>query len=309
MVGVIIVLLVASAGCTSTPGTGTGTPAKHAYSVDDKGILSVTCAPVTTSEEVLVANETYTKSRIVLHTQSGDVVTYLASPKNPKAVIVYAPGAGEKITGHEERMIRYAMAGYAFLFVDTRGNGAETPGMPFGQQLVQQDFSRFENGDWPQYYLSICDLVSAQKIVSDRFSVPVYAMGSSNGGRYAAVATGVDPQFAGYVGISTSNWGLLDSVVQQGYTGDPVRFATSIEPGTYFPKISPRPVWIFHAEGDPIIPFASGKQFFDSAQEPKTFTEFSGDHGINSNVDAQIIMHWAQIYAPRESISNSSREV
>jgi hypothetical protein len=255
---------------------------------------------VTTSEEVLSSNETYTKTRIVMHTQSGDVVTCLAVPEHPKAVIVYAPGAGEKISGHEERMVRYAAAGYGFMFVDTRGNGGETPGIPFSPQLVQQDFNRFENGDWPQYYLSVCDLVSAQQIVSDRFSVPVYAMGSSNGGRYAAVAAGVDPRFTGYVGISTSDWGLLDSAIQQGYTGDPIRFATSLEPSTYFTKITPRPVWIFHAPNDPIIPFASGKQFFDLAQEPRTFIEFSGDHGINSNVDTQIIMQWAQIYATQE---------
>ena len=291
-----MILLLACAGCIGTPGTGT----KPAYSVDNKGILSVTCAQVTTSEEVLFSNETYTKTRIVMHTQSGDVVTYIAAPKNPKAVIVYAPGAGEKITGHEERMLKYAAAGYAFMFVDTRGNGAETLGLPFSPQLVQLDYSRFKNGDWPQYYLSVCDLVSAQKIVSNRFSVPVYVMGSSNGGRYAAVAAGVDPQFAGYVGISTSDWGLLDSTIQQGYTGDPVRFATSVEPSTYFTKITPRPVWIFHAASDPIIPFANGKQFFDLAKEPKTFTEFSGSHGINSDVDTQIIMHLRQIYATRE---------
>ena len=294
--GVIMILILASAGCTGTPGTGT----KPAYSVDNKGILSVTCAPVTTSEEILFSNETYTKTRIVMHTQSGDVVIYITAPKNPKAVIVYAPGAGEKITGHEVRMLKYAAAGYAFMFVDTRGNGAETLGLPFSPQLVQLDYSRFENGDWPQYYLSVCDLVSAQKIVSNRFSVPVYVMGSSNGGRYAAVAAGVDPQFAGYVGISTSDWGLLDSTIQQGYTGDPVRFATSVEPSTYFTKITPRPVWIFHAASDPIIPFANGKQFFDLAKEPKTFTEFSGSHGINSDVDTQIIMHLRQIYATRE---------
>jgi len=291
-----MVLLLASAGCTGTPGTGT----KPAYSVDNKGILSVTCAPVTTSEEVLFSNETYTKTRIVMHMQSGDVVTYLAAPKNPKAAIVYAPGAGEKITGHDERMVRYAAAGYAFIFVDTRGNGAETPGTPFSPQLVQLDYSRFENGDWPQYYLSVCDLITAQKIVSDRFSVQVYVMGSSNGGRYAAVAAGVDPQFAMYVGISTCDWGLLDSMIQQGYSGDPLRFATSVEPSTYFSKITPRPVWIFHAVSDPIIPFANGKQFFDSAKEPKTFIEFSGSHGINSDVDTQIIMHLRQIYATRE---------
>jgi len=290
--GFIVLLLVMGAGCT-------GTGSKAAYSVDTSGILSVTCAPVTTSEEVLFSNETYTRTRIIMHTQSGDVVAYLAAPKSPKLAIVYAPGAGEKITGHEERMVRYAAAGYAFVFVDTRGNGAETPGIPFSQQLVQQDYSRFEKGDWPQYYLTACDLVNAQQIVSDRFSVPVYAMGSSNGGRYAAVAAGIDPQFAGYIGISASDWGLRESTIQQGYSGDPVRFATSLEPSTYFTKISPRPVWIFHAPGDRIIPFESGKEFFAAARDPKTFTEFSGSHGINADVDAQIIMQWAQIYGTR----------
>ncbi|MDO9035860.1 MAG: alpha/beta hydrolase, partial [Methanoregula sp.] len=261
-IGVIMALLLASAGCTGTPGTtGTsGNGAKPAYSVDNKGIISVTCALVTTSAEMIFSNETYTKTRIVMHTQNGDVVTYLAAPKNPKAAFVYAPGAGEMIIGHDERMVRYAAAGYAFMFVDTRGNGAETPGLPFSPQLVQLDYSRFENGDWPQYYLSVCDLVNAQKIVSNRFSVPVYVMGSSNGGRYAAVAAGVEPQFTGYVGISTSDWGLLDSTIQQGYSGAPVRFAASVEPSTYFTKIAPRTVWIFHAASDPIIPFANGKQ-------------------------------------------------
>jgi fermentation-respiration switch protein FrsA (DUF1100 family) len=136
-------------------------------------------------------------------------------------------------------------------------------------------------------------------MLAGKYNVPVYAMGSSNGGRYAAVAAGVDPQFAGYVGISTSDWGLRDSVIGQGYSGDPVRFATSVEPGTYIGRISPRPVWVFHAQEDPIIPFENGKALFDRAQEPKKFLEFSGTHGINSDVDDQIIMQWAQIYAPR----------
>jgi uncharacterized protein len=291
---ILLIICLACAGCT-----GNTAPAKSSYSVDSGGVLSLTCAPVTTSEEILFSNDTYTKSRIVLHTESGDVVTYLAAPKQPKAVIVYAPGAGEKLAGHEERMVRFAAAGYAFLFVDTRGNGGGTAGIPFGQQLVQQDFSRFEKGEMPQYYLSICDLESAQKLLAGKYQVPVYAVGSSNGGRYAAVAAGVDPAFAGYVGISTSDWGLRDALVQQGYMGDPIRFATSLEPSTYLGRISPRPVWIFHAENDPIIPFESGKAFFAKAAEPRTFLVFSGDHGINPDVDRQIVQQWAQIYAPR----------
>ena len=74
----ILVVFIALAGCT-------GNQASSSYSVDSKGILSVSCAPVTTSEEILFTNETYTKTKIVMHTQSGDVVTYLAAPEHPKS--------------------------------------------------------------------------------------------------------------------------------------------------------------------------------------------------------------------------------
>jgi dienelactone hydrolase len=288
--GILLLVFIAFTGCTANT-------ASSSYSVDSDGILSVSCAPVTTSEEILFRNETYTKTKIVLHTLDADVVTYLAVPEHPKAAIVYVPGAGEKPAGHEERMVRYSAAGYAFLFVDIRGNGGQTPGYPLNPQ---RDFSLFEKGYWPQYYETICDLVTSQKMLSGRFGVPVYAMGSSNGGRYAAVATGVDPDFAGYVGVSTSDWGILDSAIRAGETGDVIRFGSSLEPSTYFKKISPRPVWIFHAVNDPVIPFESGKKFFLDAKEPKTFIEFSGEHGINSDVDDRIIMQWAQIYATRE---------
>jgi dipeptidyl aminopeptidase/acylaminoacyl peptidase len=292
-IAAVLIIISVMAGCTGNPG-------KSTYSVDDKGVLSLTCAPVPSTEEILFTNETYTKSRILFRTESGDVVSYLGAPKEPKAVIVYASGAGEKLAGHEGRMIRYASAGYAFLFIDTRGNGGETKGIPFGQQLIQQDYALFEKGEMPQYYLSICDLVSAQQLLTGKYQVPVYVVGSSNGGRYAAVAAGTDPAFAGYIGISTSDWGLLDSLTTQGVTGAPVRFAASIEPGTYFEKISPRMVWIFHAKADPIIPFESGQQFFNKAHEPKTFVEFSGDHGINPDVDERIIMLvGANLWQPR----------
>jgi dipeptidyl aminopeptidase/acylaminoacyl peptidase len=285
----ILVISIALAGCM-------GQLSASSYSVDSNGILSVSCAPVTTSEEILFKNDTYTKTKILFHTQTGDVVTYLGAPQNPKAAIVYVPGAGEKPAGHEERMEEYARAGYAFLFVDIRGNGGETPGYPFNPQ---KDFSLFEKEEWPQYYLTVCDLEASQQMLFSRFGIPVYAMGSSNGGRYAAVVTGIDQDFAGYVGISTSDWGIQDAVIQQGYIGNLVRFAASIEPGTYLAKISPRPVWIFHSVNDPVIPFEDGKHFFDRATEPKIFLEFSGDHGINTNVDSQILVQWAQIYGKR----------
>ena len=152
-----LVVFAAFAGCTSS--TATTTPS---YSVDSQGILSVTCAPVTTSETMLATNETYTVEKLVLHTTTGDVVTYLSYPKTPKAVIVYIPGAGEKITGHEERMVRYAAAGYAFMFVDTRGRGGETAGSAFSPQADYAKFKAGNQNDWPQFYLTICDISSAR---------------------------------------------------------------------------------------------------------------------------------------------------
>jgi hypothetical protein len=207
--------------------------------------------------------------------------------------MIYLPGAGEKISGHEERMIRYATAGYAFLFIDYRGRGGETPGYPFNPQL---DFAAFENKQWPEFYQTICDISSARGLLANRLNVPVYVVGGSNGGRYAAVAAGVDPRFAGYVGISTADWGVRDSVIEQGINGDALRFASSIEPSTYLPRISPRPIWMFHNATDPIIPFAAGKALFATANEPKTFIEFDGGHGINPNVDTLLIAQWNQIY-------------
>jgi hypothetical protein len=283
-----LVVLAAFAGCTSSTATATPT-----YSVDSNGVLSVTCAPVTTNETVIFANATYTESKIVLHTQTGDVVTYLSSPEHPKAVMLYLPGAGEKISGHAERMVTYAAAGYAFMYLDYRGRGGETAGYPFNPQT---DYAKFENKEWPEYYLTICDISQARAMLATRFGVPVYAVGGSNGGRYAAVAAGVDKNFAGYVGISTADWGLKDAVLAQGGSGDILRFATSLEPSTYLPTIAPRPVWMFHNATDPIIPFAQGQALFATAQSPKTFIEFSGDHGINPDVDPRLIAQWAQIY-------------
>ena len=157
----VLVVFIALAGCM-------GNHSSSSYSVDSSGVLSVSCAPSTISEEIQFTNETYTKTKIVMHTQNGDVVTYLAAPEHPKAAIVYVPGAGEKPAGHEERMVRYAAAGYAFLFVDIRGNGGQTPGYPFNPR---QDYSLFEKGDWPQYYLTVCDLVAAQQMLSGRFGI------------------------------------------------------------------------------------------------------------------------------------------
>ena len=135
-------------------------------------------------------------------------------------------------------MVQYAADGYAFMFLDYRGRyGGETNGYPLNPNT---DFALFENKEWPEYYLTICDISSARAILASRFGVPLYAVGGSNGGRYAAVAAGVDKNFAGYIGISTADWGIKEQALAQGGSGDIIRFATSLEPSTRICRPFPR---------------------------------------------------------------------
>jgi hypothetical protein len=178
-------------------------------------------------------------------------------------------------------MTEYARSGYAFLFLDMRGNGGETPGRPLN---LDDDFGRFTSGLTPQYYSCIGDVILVADYLGKRYHVPVYVVGSSNGGRYAAIAAALDPEISGYIGISTSGFGSPGNA----YAGDARRFLLSVDPDTYITRIAPRPVLIFHAQLDPVIPLEQGKALYDSAGEPKQFIVFNGTHGINSEVDREI---------------------
>lgn len=285
--GIVVVVLVAvfMAGCTGTP------PVERAYSVNSSGVLSVQCPPVQVSENIIRTENNVTLSRLVFHTSHGDLFGLLAVPAGPKAAFVHAPGAGNKKEGHEGRAVSYAQNGYAYLVLDIRGNGGETPGYPLD---FEKDFDVYQKGGFPEYYDTVCDMINARQFLASRYGVPVYASGESNGGRYAAVATAVDPGFAGYVGISTSGFGRAGD--NPNFTGTARNFLLSIDPDVYIGAISPRPVLLFHAPDDPIIPFADGKKLYDLAKAPKKFFPFNGTHGVNGEVDQVLIAEYAQIY-------------
>ncbi|MCQ8893364.1 MAG: alpha/beta hydrolase [Methanolinea sp.] len=265
------------------------------YSVDDSGMLTLECPPCTANETPQERYGDVTVSRIVFLCSGGDVYALAAYPPSPRAGFVLSPGAGVKKEGYISQALLYAEKGYAFLVLDVRGNGGETAGYPLD---LERDFSKFSTGAWPQYYLSVCDMVTARKYLDEKFQrvppLPVYAMGESNGGRYAAVAAGVDPAFAGYIGISTSGFSRAGAK----YTGDPRRFLLSVDPEIQAQRLSPRPSWIFHAAGDPIIPFSRGQEFFLALPEPKEFFSFNGTHGSNAEVHELILGKCAQIYGP-----------
>jgi pimeloyl-ACP methyl ester carboxylesterase len=275
-IAMLIIVVCILAGCV-TPGT------QRTYTVSDSGVLSLNCGSVPATVTQIEKIDNHTPSRVVFHTPSGDVYAVYSSPEKPSAAFVFAPGAGVKKEWHIQRAERYADAGYAFLVMDLRGNGGETPGYRFS---LDEDYKRFTKEEWPQYYETVCDLVAARAFLEERYDAPVFLMGDSNGGRIAAIAAASDPGCAGFIGVSTSGFNMTGDH----YTGDSRRFLLSVDPDVAVTRIAPRPVWIFHAPADTIIPFSDGRRLYDMAGEPKRFVSFKGTHGSNEEVD-RILMN------------------
>ena len=98
------------------------------YSVDSNGILSVTCAPVTTSETVLFTNETYTESQIILHTQTGDVTTYLSTRKTQKPCCWTCREPGRRSRGMQKGWSRTRQMGMRSCSSITVAGAGRRPG-------------------------------------------------------------------------------------------------------------------------------------------------------------------------------------
>jgi uncharacterized protein len=274
-VAAALCLLLLSGGCSG--------PAKEAsFRVGEDGVLQVSCpAPAVREETVLTENASLRLTRVVFHSRDRDVYGLLAAPPEPRYGIVLAPGAGVTKEDERSRALAYAAAGCACLVLDLRGNGGETAGEPFSPE---QDYQRYMRGEWPEVYATVCDLVSSRQILAGRYAVPVYAMGASNGGRWAALATAADPGFSGYIGVSTSGFGLAGNR----YTGTARQFLLSLDPEHSIGSIAPRPVYLFHSPRDPIIPYGQGQALFDRAGEPRIFIPFNGTHGENDEVDGHL---------------------
>ncbi|MBP2133842.1 dienelactone hydrolase [Methanomicrobium sp. W14] len=283
----VFAVFVLCAGCTSPETKAVPANNTFSYSVSGAGVLNVekvdysySLGNVTNAGE----NGSVKVSEILMKgDDSTGVYALLAEPKDPVAGIVFAPGAGVSADSHLNRSIAYAESGIAFMVVDVRGNGGKTTGYPLN---LQKDLDVISGGGIPQNYLIVFDMIAAKDYLKEIYGegFPVYAMGSSNGGRYAAVAAGSDKSFSGYFGVSTSGYDY-----DEGVNGDEVdRFINSINPYTYIGNMTPEPVVIFHAPNDNIIDFEYGYELYENASEPKTFVSFNGTHGINGEVDSYI---------------------
>jgi fermentation-respiration switch protein FrsA (DUF1100 family) len=280
----ILLVALCTAGCISV--------APHAsYQVTPMDRLSLTVPEPTVQEEILSNHDRVTVSRLSFENIDQQVYVLLAVPESPRAAIVLAPGAGVKKEGHETRAETYARTGIAMAVLDVRGNGGETAGTPLD---IEGDFNLFRQKSWPQYYAVVADIIATREILASRYQVPVYAMGESNGGRYAAIAAAADRNFRGYIGISTSGFGLAGNR----YSGEERKFLLSIDPDHAIADISPGVVLLFHAPDDNIIPYTDGRALFGHAKEPKEFWNLTTGHGLNEGADQEIIAYLLNFNVP-----------
>jgi len=276
----LLALFLTISGCTGLEST----PEKPAFILSDDGGLSLQIPESSSFSTVIGTDGNVTVEEVTLNTFAGNVSSVLISPANPVAGVVWAPGAGVPAFGHVDHLLAYGKAGIAVIVVDIRGNGGKTPGYPLNLEV---DYGTLSSGDqWPQVYLITSDLITAKRYLNHRFGqIPIWAVGESNGGRYAAQAVSADSGFYGYVGISTSGFG------RQGdqYEGMARSFLLSVDPEVLAGSISPRPSLLFHSSNDSIIPIEFGERLAKSLGDSAEFFRFNGTHGVDAEVDAVLI--------------------
>ncbi len=280
---IIVIFAVIACGCTAGPEKNV----TMSFTVDDNGGIiisipepSIVETPLNLSDNT---SDDVTVEELTFVTFDNNCSAVLITPDNPKIGVIWVPGAGVPAAGHISHLIPRAKEGIATVVVDVRGNGGKSQGYPLD---MERDFNTFAEGKWPQQYLIYTDCISAKNYLVKRFGdIPVYIIGESNGGRYAAITAAIDPSFDGYVGISTSGYERIGDNYEE-----PARsFLLSVDPSVAVPKITPRPVIICHASGDDIIPISDGEALSKIAGENAEFITFNGTHGINGEIEDKII--------------------
>jgi len=280
ILAILLLCCMIGAGCT---GSQKESDIAASWNLSLDGSITFSLPPCQTDENVQSTADNMTITDLVFRGFAGSVHAILVCPKQPYAFLVWAPGANNPAAGYVDYMTYYPRHGIGVLIMDVRGNGGLTPGYPLN---IERDLDLFVQGQWPEFYLNAADMIIARHFLQERYpKTPIYAVGESNGGRYAALAAGADPGFTGYIGISTSGFHQIG----RNYTSPVREFLLSIDPEIQTRTISPRPIILFHAPDDPIIPFAEGEMLAQAAGNETVFFPFNGTHGVNREVDDTII--------------------
>ncbi|QLC49366.1 acetylxylan esterase [Methanolobus zinderi] len=248
------------------------------WTVSDEGILSYArMEEIQYSYEELNGNTTDTLKLITFESRGAQIEGILRIPQSDTRVpgVVLLPGAG--VTKEMQNRVPETLAelGYASFTIDQRNLGGINP---------ESDLELFKKGEEPLEYLMVYDAMMAADVLQDQARVEdnIAMLGLSNGGRFAIIATAIDPDIKGVIAISTGGYDT-DSIDRNMVADETAyRFYTSIDPDNYLDMIPPRRLVMFHSVNDSIVPYEMAHKTFSKAEEPKAFYGLTGDtHGYS----------------------------
>lgn len=177
----------------------------------------------------------------------------------PRATLLFLHGNGGNISHRMEKLLIFNRLGLAVFIIDYRGYG-DSEGSPSEQGT----------------YL---DATAAWDYLTKERGIPenrIILYGESLGGAIASWLA--DRHKAGAL-ILESAFTSIGDMGKHYYPYLPVKLLARIKYPTmeYIHNVT-CPVLVIHSKTDDIVPYIQGRKLYESAQEPKSFLEISGDH-------------------------------
>ena len=202
----------------------------------------------------------------------------LPNSSSPVPGVLILPGA--TVTKEDEQGLASELVdmGFASMVIDQRNLGGVN---------MQVDTQMFEEQKEPIEHKMVFDALKAVDVMRQYSEIDpdnIAIIGISNGGRFAIIATAIDPSIKGIIGISTSGYDMESIISNNSYqlSKNKTRFLRSIDPDLYLEELPPRKLVMIHMIDDSIIPVDLAKITYEKAHDPKVFYPVNGTgHGYN----------------------------
>lgn len=252
------------------------------WTVSDEGVLSYPENRGSVDVKVLniESGPDYTLKTISFPSKDYTVEGLLRIPAigKKKPGIVILPGATVTKEGTQTLARIFSEMGYASLGIEQRNRGGVD---------IEYDYGLWKNGEEPIEHKMVFDVLRAVDVLRQEPLVDpekIAIVGESNGGRFAIIATAIDPSISGVIGISTSGYDT-EAQIKDIKDANLIKFYVSIDSDTYLRFIPPRKFVMIHSVNDTIIPIQLAQKTFEKAKDPKQFfTVTTGTHGYSEGM-------------------------
>lgn len=257
-----------------------GSDDSNQWSVSDDGILSYPEIKEVdySSQGISEANDTDIIREVNFESRGSEIAGLIRIPESGTDVpgVVILPGAG--VSKEQQTAVPQLLSsfGYASITIDQRSLGGIDP---------EGDMALYMNDEEPVEYMMVHDALAAANVLGDQSEVDensIAMLGLSNGGRFAVIATAIEPEIKGVIGISTSGYDTGSIEVDETVDMNAYQFYRSIDPDNYLGMIGSRRFVMLHSINDSTVPYELALRTYNKAEEPKALYPINGStHGYS----------------------------